>query len=97
MSGGSYNYLCFKVAGEFGPDDSNLLAMIARLEDIGYAQAAHTKTVQVQTKLREVEALLADLTKVWYAVEWRDSCDWGEDQLRAELIRYEAAHLDTSG
>lgn len=95
MSGGSFNYLYCKSAGEIGPDDGNLLAMIARLGDLGYAQAAHARTIEVREKLREVDALIGDLSKVWHAVEWRDSCDWSEDQMRAEIIRYEAAHLDT--
>jgi hypothetical protein len=94
VSGGSYDYLCFKGAGEFGPDDDNLLRMIDRLKQVGYAQHAHATTEAIRTKLAELQELIGSMEKVWYAVEWTDSCDWGEDRLRAALIRYEAEHLD---
>lgn len=99
MSGGSYNYLCTKDVDELTPHNDDLAHMIERLDGIGWATAAAANTRAVRDKLRafhdEIQALLTDLEPVWHAVEWRDSGDWDDDQLRAALVRYEAAHLDT--
>jgi hypothetical protein len=91
MSGGSYDYLCFKTAGELSPDSENLQWMIDRLDGLG-ATAAAARSREVPEKLREVQDLLAELSDVWHAVEWCDSNDWTEEQMRAALARYETDH-----
>jgi hypothetical protein len=92
VSGGSYDYLCWRPAGELGPEDENLTKMVARLEGIDRHSAAAVRTRAVQAKLRDVQVLITGLAQVWRAVEWRDSGDWSAVQLRAALDKHEAAN-----
>lgn len=92
MSGGSYNYLFEKSAGEFGPDNDDFLAMLNRLDEVGYAPIAAADTRLILTKLGEIQALIDGLGAVWKAVEWCDSSDTGPDTMRTVLTGYEAEH-----
>lgn len=97
MSGGSYNYLCRALDLEdLLNKHSDLEAMADRLEGLSEtefpgASAAGRMTRQLlQTlKLWESHAAisLGMLSDVWKSVEWWDSCDWGPDQVREELIK----------
>ncbi len=95
MSGGSYNYL-----GTISNDDlaelltkeGEIRAMADRLAGLGYAQDAARETEELLVMLRQwktrAEVRVRRLAGVWHAVEWWDSCDWSEDQVRRSLAEY---------
>lgn len=87
MSGGSYNYLysANTVAG-LSYKLSELMEMISRLKELGYNDAAEESEKLYKLLSAELPEGLRDL---WHAVEWRDSCDWSEDRVEAEYVRYQ--------
>lgn len=93
MSGGSYNYLCDALdLSDIENKQHDLLEMSNRLAGLGYAKDAAAETYRVLVELRQFEVRigvhLERLRDVWKAVEWWDSCDWSEDQVRAALEKY---------
>ncbi len=96
MSGGSFNYLCWKDAQELvhaGQDD--LEAMATYLAKIGYAQDAATETEEllrlVRVFLMRLDVRVRALSEVWHAVEWNVSGDSGPDHIREALADYRKA------
>lgn len=94
MSGGSYNYLCERFPEDLlhfqGGDD--LTRMIARLKEIrggedAAADAERLRSVIIQAHV-DVTRWLDRLKPVFKAVEWRDSSDWGEDQMLEYVQAY---------
>lgn len=83
MSGGSYDYLYFQ-ASELGGHKGQLEAMAERLDGLPYAAAAAAATHKLLASLND-EAL----PEVWKAVEWWDSGDYSEDQVRDAAIKYQ--------
>lgn len=92
MSGGSYNYLCYADASDIGSKLSDLDQMAARLEQIDPGGCAAADTREVQALIGALDRAIGRLSDVWRAVEWRDSCDWGDDQMLAEIGEYERRH-----
>lgn len=93
MSGGSYNYLCYvHEARDLVDRDGDLDDMSKRLAGLGYAPDAARETEDLLLLMRQwrnrVEARMDRLREVWKAVEWWDSADWSEDQLREALKTY---------
>ena len=94
MSGGSYDYLYARFDDVIGELDqhTHLIAMRDRLVGLGYAEDAARETDEVLLMLLQLQALLktrhARLAPVWRAVEWWDSCDSGEDEVKKALERY---------
>ncbi|MFI6979328.1 hypothetical protein ACIBSV_12180 [Embleya sp. NPDC050154] len=93
MSGGSYNYLCFALdIGELHTRINDLDEMTDRLAALGYADDAARESAELLARLRQwdVRATVAikRLRKVWEAVEYWDSSDAGEDDVRAALAEY---------
>ena len=94
MSGGSYDYLCFKDAPELcdGHYQSILESMSQRLAGLGYAEDAARETEELLLIIRQsmvrIQVRAQRLSEVWRAVEWWDSCDSGEDGLKESLARY---------
>lgn len=93
MSGGSYNYLC--VASDIADlleKRQELKEMAERLEGLPWARDAAIETWQLIHYIDRVqvrtEAYIKSLKEVWHAVEWWDSGDWGEDQVRATLAEF---------
>jgi len=82
MSGGSYDYLYFN-APEMGGHRGQLEAMAERLDQLPYAKEAAAATRRILLALDD-EAL----AEVWHAVEWWDSGDYGEDQVRSATSKY---------
>ncbi len=84
MSGGSYNYLCFKDATDLlsRSHDAEIQQMADRLAALGYDDAAQMTTevllVLKQSRIR-IEARIQFLSDVWHAIEWLDSCDISAD------------------
>lgn len=92
MSGGSYGYLCFAVgdAAELGAKRDELRRMAERLQQAGYRHAAR-RTRTVTDLLDAAEQVAAQLEAVWHAVEWRDSNDWGDEQVAEVCAAFERA------
>lgn len=88
MSGGSYNYLYSHVRGLDAQRD-DLDAMRIRLEASGYEAPARA-TREVIRALDSAERMAGALEKVWLAVEWADSGDYGEDQVREAVDSFVA-------
>lgn len=97
MSGGSYNYLCH--AGDLDglwAKRGSLDEMAERLAGLGYARDAALETEELVTLLRQWDvratARISRLAGVWKAIEWWDSCDYGEDDVRETLAQYREDH-----
>jgi hypothetical protein len=94
MSGGSYNYLYI-----YADDPRELVSrlgtlkeMSERLSGLPYAKDAAIETERIiamierlETQVRVRAEALAD---VWHAIEWWDSCDYGEDRVKEVLAKY---------
>lgn len=94
MSGGAYDYLCFvEDAGDLANKREALDRMIVRLSGLAYAHPALVETERIAAALRRLDAFLEasrPLMEVWNRVEWWDSGDIGEDQVRAAAAEYAA-------
>lgn len=95
MSGGSYNYLVHRDAGDLMGDGNainDLQDMADRLAGLGWAADAAKDALDliaiVRTQKARVDAALARLGPVLHAVEWWDSNDWSEGQVRETLAAY---------
>jgi len=91
MSGGSYNYLCYKDASEISNNESDIKDMVNRLSELNYPDAAkETESVLLEIRSFEVrmDARLERLSKVWKSVEWLDSGDSGEEGVRSAIEEY---------
>jgi hypothetical protein len=94
MSGGSYEYLCFKDASELlsASHDEPLQRMTDRLAALGYAPDAAAETQAVLYQLRQsrtrIQTHIDRMRGIWRAVEWWDSSDSGEDGVVKALAEY---------
>ncbi len=90
MSGGSFDYLCYKDAEQLFRC-GQLEEMVTELTDMGYIDAAKEtfalKTLIEQTKVR-MEVYLDRLRPVWKAVEWYCSGDSGMDAVEEAIKKY---------
>lgn len=92
MSGGSYNYLYLHTQG-LEAQRGDIEAMRDRLQELeaqrvpGAALAAR-QTRMVLNHLTLAERSAQALSEVWHAVEWWDSADYGEDQVREVLAEF---------
>ena len=100
MSGGSFNYLCHKDASDLltgGLGDAQ--DMGDALASLGYAQDAAKETFALIAAVRaaqaRLDAFLERLQPVWKAMEWWQSCDWGENDLKRALAEYRGVELPT--
>lgn len=92
MSGGSYEYLQSMELDDFIRTEEQLLRMRDRLSGLGYAEDAALETERLIQMLRQAKVRLSvkieRLGPVWKAVEWWDSGDSGEDQVKSALKEY---------
>ena len=92
MSGGSFNYLCFKSAEDLFGDQEELEHMVDVLATLGYAQDAAEASARLLNEVRKAEVrintLLEDLSPVWRAVEWWHSGDTSEDGFKRALDKW---------
>lgn len=97
MSGGSFNYLCHTWdLGDIVGKTGDLEAMSQALAGLGYAKDAARETEELLVILRQWEVQtsvrLERLREVWKAMEWWQSCDYSEDQVREALAEYRGEH-----
>lgn len=90
MSGGSYNYL-YSWPEDLTSRRNDLEEMAKRLEGLAWAGPAAAETRRIIHLLDEAEATARTLHDAWHAIEWWDSCDWGEDQAREDVEPYRPA------
>lgn len=101
MSGGSYNYLYCHTGG-LETQRGDIEAMRDRLASLeadrvpGAARAARlTRYVLIHLDLAEAKA--QELADVWHAIEWWDSSDYGEDDVRKALAESQEKTDPTHG
>lgn len=91
MSGGSYDYLFTKSPEEFGENRETILRMVKRFIELGYEDVA-LDTFLVLTEFNKafdkVNAKAERLRDVWKALEWLDSNDTVESDLREDIRFY---------
>ena len=91
MSGGSYNYLCYAEANDLFQKLDDLRRMAERLADLGYEDAAGETTdllLSIRQCERHFNAIAKRMYGVWRAVEWCDSGDSGEDEIKEAITKY---------
>ena len=90
MSGGSYDYLCFKDAYEISNYREQLCKMRDKLTELGFKDAAkETESILLILDSFEVQvqARIDRLHLLWQAIEWEQSGDYGmEDVIKAVHI-----------
>jgi hypothetical protein len=93
VSGGSYNYLAEHPPGDLEARRGSIERMRDRLSGLeaegvpGAARAARlTRYVLIHLDLAEARA--QELADIWHAVEWRDSCDWGDATMREAFAEW---------
>lgn len=97
MSGGSYNYLSSKVGdSELLESYEDVEAMLQRLQELEYASEVAKETESVLADfdtLKQLEAKIQaksrNLASVWHAVEWWDSRDWSEDEVKKAVSEFQ--------
>lgn len=92
MSGGSYSYLFVKSAEEILDCEETLQQMADRLAGLGYAPDAARETYEALLVIRQyrahMSAIIRRMSEVWQAVEYRDSNDYSDEDIREAIDRY---------
>lgn len=91
MSGGSYNYLCYKDPDSIMNEIGELEKMRDKLIELDYLDAAkETESIILVIKsfFVQMESRIERLSGVWKAVEWMDSGDWGVEEVLKEINDY---------
>lgn len=84
MSGGSWDYFYLK--------DSNLpvgayAEMAKAVRDAGFDDAAD-RIQRAALALEEAQRIHRETADIMQAVEWRDSCDWGDDSIAKAVEKW---------
>ena len=88
MSGGSFDYLCFKDGAEAIVSDS-LDRMIAELHREFPDSAAARDTANLLALRDAINRKVSALQAVWQAVEWWRSCDSSREDAAEAVQAYE--------
>ena len=92
MSGGSFEYLCYKDIDELFNVESSVEDMADALADLGYAEDAARATMDLLLEIRRsrvhLQAMKDKLEPIWKSMEWWHSCDTGEDDFKKTLDEY---------
>lgn len=93
LSGGSFDYLCYKDVPELMEPSSisNLESMVQHLQEYGYEDIARDtqRLIEyIQSASIRIEVLSENLSRVFHAVEWHESGDFGRETMIAELEKY---------
>lgn len=91
MSGGSYDYLCYKDNSDIANEVVNIERMAKRLDELGFPDAAK-ETLEIIPTINshktEIENKVQRLKGVWKAVKWLDSNDSGIEYVNDEIKEY---------
>lgn len=93
MSGGSFNYLCYKDVPELMNSSSieNLESMVQHLQEYGYEDIARDtqRLIEyIQSASIRIEVLSENLNDVFHAVEWHESGDISRETMIERLENY---------
>lgn len=92
MSGGSYSYICYAEVSELLDKRDRIQEMVDRLSGLGYAQDAARESMELLLTLRQfetrIDAMHSRLSDVWKAIEWWDSSDSSENDVKEALKKY---------
>ena len=93
MSGGSFDYLCYKDVSELmnSSNIANLESMVQHLQEYGYEDIARDtqRLIEyIQSASIRIEVLSENLNDVFHAVEWHESGDIGRETMISELEKY---------
>lgn len=91
MSGGSYNYLCYKGSHDIHEHRQEINEMRDRLISLGHLDAAkETESILLMLDAFDVrlQARIDRLNGVWRSVEWCDSGDSGEEGVLEAVEKY---------
>jgi hypothetical protein len=92
VSGGSYEYIAWKEVEALFERESVIQQMADRLAGLGYAEDAARETTELLLMIRQarvrIETRQRRLEDVWKAVEWWDSADSGEEDVKEALAVY---------
>jgi len=94
MSGGSYNYLCFKDSAQLlsGEADNDLQEMADSLAKLKYANDVAKETQDLLLTIRQdrnrIEVSKKRLEDIWHSLEWWVSNDSSEDDFKESLKKY---------
>lgn len=92
MSGGSFDYLCYKgELEEILTHRYELNKMIERLTELGYKDAAKEAEKMLLTLDQfetRFEAMWERLQNIFWAVEWMDSGDTGIEEVNKQIKKY---------
>lgn len=99
MSGGSYDYLCWKEGYELFEYSTigNLERMVDALEEFGYDDAAEEtyELVRIIKQARvRANTIHKRLNNVYHAVEWYKSMDSSFDRVEEEIAKYRGEDTD---
>lgn len=101
MSGGSFEYMCFKGADELVQFEEQLERMTNYLAGRGDAEDAARETQEVLLLIRQykvrIEARAKRLHEIWRTVEWHISGDYSEGQVKEALARYRDEKVTKNG
>ena len=91
MSGGSYNYLCYKEHYDIHEAKEELNQMRDRLVELGFTDVAgETESILLMLQSFELrlQTRIDRLRDVWGSVEWMDSGDSGIEEVKDEVEKY---------
>lgn len=92
MSGGSFNYLYRHYARDVVPLAQAHMEMLAQLRTYGEVARQAIADFEMMIELQKLAGALHEkLSDVMHDVEWHVSCDYGEDQVREGLKKYNEA------
>jgi hypothetical protein len=99
VSGGSYDYLFSWPVERVFSDRTQLRRMAERLEALGpdydlFAILTRAILHTIDEDLRETDAFLRAMEPLYKAIEWWDSNDWTEDEVREALARLQKGMYD---
>lgn len=97
MSGGSFNYLCFKSVNELLVYSEDLKDMTDSLKEYGYSDIAEDVKKFI-LKINEINKIIAETEKhretledVFHTVEWHESGDYSKETMIEVLEKYREA------
>lgn len=93
LSGGSFDYLCYKDVPELMNSSSiaNLESMVQHLQEYGYEDIARDtqRLIEyIQSASIRIEVLSENLNDVFHAVEWHESGDISRETMIERLENY---------
>ena len=98
MSGGYFDYLCYKETEDLFNRTGDLEKMREKLIAYGYEDIAKD-TQRLIEYIKSADCVIGTLkdmlSPVFHAVEWKESGDWGKDDMIEVLEKYRRKELES--